>query len=178
MNQPIPNDYFIAHLVAVSENNVIGNGNQITWHLPDEFKYFKNKTWGLVVIMGRKTFESMGKELPGRFNIVITRDRNWKQDNVLIAHDLQTAITMARATDCKEIFMIGGGEIFKQSLDVTNRLYITRVHANVQGDITYPPIDEKNFQLVSSDEHPADDKHKFAFTFEIWERKHSINNLI
>ncbi|GAC1597736.1 MAG: dihydrofolate reductase [Ginsengibacter sp.] len=176
MNQSTANDYLIAHLVAVSENNVIGNGNQIPWYLPDDFKYFKNKTWGLVVIMGRKTFESMGKELPGRINIIITRDKNWKQDNVLIAHDLQSAISLAKSTDCKEIFIIGGGEIFKQSLDHVNRLYITRVHANVEGDITYPPIDEDNFQLVSSDLHSTDDKHKFAFTFQIWERKHSINN--
>ena len=164
------NPYVISHIVAVSENNVIGNGSELPWSLPDDFKYFKNQTWGTVVIMGRKTFESLKKELPGRINIVITKDVEWKKENILIANDLGSAMQLAINTDCKQIFIIGGGEIFKQTLNLTDKIYRTLVHAEVFGDIYYPEIDLKQWKLISSFDHPIDDKHKYPFTFEQWER--------
>lgn len=161
----------ISHLVAASENNVIGKNNQLPWNLPNDFKFFKNKTWGMPVVMGRKTYESMEKELKGRINIVVTTNKEWKRDNVLVASSIEEGIKKAEETDCKEIFVIGGGEIFRQSMDIVNRLYITRVHATVEGDTFYPAIDESNWKLVSEDPHPADEKHQFAYTFQTWEIK-------
>lgn len=161
----------ISHLVAASENNVIGKNNQLPWNLPNDFKYFKNKTWGMPVVMGRKTYESMEKELKGRINIVVTTNKEWKRENVLVASSIEEGIKNAEETDCKEIFVIGGGEIFKQSMDIVNRLYITRVHATVEGDTFYPAIDGNKWKLISEDPHPADEKHQYAYTFQVWERK-------
>lgn len=160
----------ISHLVAASENNVIGKKGQLPWSLPKDFKFFKNKTWGMPVIMGRKTFESLDKLLPGRFNIVITSKKDWKQENVIVAHSLEGAIEKAVETDCKEVFIIGGGEVFKQSIDIINRIYLTRVHANVEGDAFYPEIDATKWKLISENTYEADDKHAFAYTFETWEK--------
>jgi dihydrofolate reductase len=160
----------ISHLVAASENNVIGKGNQLPWNLPNDFKFFKNKTWGMPVIMGRKTYESMEKELKGRINIVVTTNKEWKRENVFVASSIEEGIKKAGETDCKEIFIIGGGEIFKQSMDIVNRIYITRVHAIVEGDTFYPAIDENKWKLISEDPHPADDKHQYAYTFQLWEK--------
>jgi dihydrofolate reductase len=161
----------ISHLVAVSENNVIGKNNQLPWNLPNDFKYFKNKTWGMPVVMGRKTYESMEKELKGRINIVVTTNKEWKREIVIVTSSIDEGIKKAEETDCKEIFIIGGGEIFKQSMDIANRLYITRVHASVEGDTFYPSIDETKWKLISEDPHPADEKHQFAYTFQVWDRK-------
>ena len=161
----------ISHLVAASENNVIGNHNQLPWRLPNDFQYFKNKTWGMPVVMGRNTFASLDNLLPGRFNIVITTKSDWSTEGVIVAHSVEEAIDKATQTDCKEIFIIGGGKIFKQSIDVVNRIYITRVHTTVEGDTFYPSIDEEKWKLISEDKHFADDRHAFDYTFQTWERK-------
>jgi dihydrofolate reductase len=160
----------LSHLLAASENNVIGKNNQLPWNLPNDFKFFKNKTWGMPVIMGRKTFESLEKELPGRINIVVTSGKEWKRENVIIAHTIEEAIKKGEETDCKEIFIIGGGEIFKQSMDIVNRIYLTRVHATVNGDAFYPGVDETKFKLVFKDHHKSDEKHAFDYTFQTWEK--------
>ena len=160
----------ISHLVAASENNVIGKDNHLPWHLPNDFKYFKNKTWGMPVIMGRNTYESLDKPLPGRFNIVITAKQDWKRNDVIVAHSIDEAIGKARETDCKEIFIIGGGEIFKQSIGIINKIYLTRVHTTVEGDTFYPEIDKTEWKLISEDLHSADEKHAFAYTFQTWEK--------
>src|SRR5688572_25265058 len=104
----------ISLVVAASENNVIGKDNRLLWHLPNDMKFFKNTTWGMPVIMGRKTFESLGKPLAGRTNIVMTRDKEWSAEGTRVAPDMQQAMKTAAETDAKEIFVIGGGEIFKQ----------------------------------------------------------------
>ena len=163
----------ISHLVAASENNVIGKNNQLPWHLPNDFKYFKNKTWGMPVIMGRKTFESMEKDLPGRINIIVTANTDWKRDNVVTAKSIDDAIEKAKETDCKEVFIIGGGEIFKQTLEMANRLYITRVHTNIDGDVFYPEIDKSKWVLISEYPQKADEKHKFDYTFQVWEKSNT-----
>lgn len=161
----------ISHLVAASENNVIGNHNQIPWNLPNDLKFFKNKSWGMPVIMGRNTYESLDKPLPGRINVVITTNKYWKRDDVTVAHTIDEAIKKACESDCNELFIIGGGEIFKQSMNIVNRIYLTRVHTTIEGNVFYPALDESKWKLISEDPHPADDKHKFAYTFQLWERK-------
>lgn len=166
----------ISHLVAASENNVIGKHNQIPWHLPNDLKFFKNKSWGMPVIMGRNTYESLDKPLPGRINVVVTTNKDWKRDDVAVAHSIEEAITKACEADCNEIFIIGGGEIFKQSLDMVNRIYFTLVHTTIDGDVFYPEFDKKDWKLISEDPHPADEKHAFAYTFQLWEKPHQTSS--
>ncbi len=160
----------LSHIVAASENNVIGSHNELPWKLPNDFKYFKNKTWGLPVIMGRNTYEALQKSLPGRINIVITRKAEWQAEGVLVVNNIEDAIEKAKESDTKEIFIIGGGEIFKQTMDKISRIYITRVHTNVEGDTFYPQINSLEWHIVDSQPFPADEKHIYAYTFEVWEK--------
>jgi dihydrofolate reductase len=164
----------ISIIVAASTNNAIGKNNQLLWHLPTDLKFFKNTTWAMPVIMGRKTFESVNKPLPGRFNIVVTRQGNWKADGVIIATDLQNALVKAAETNCKEVFIIGGGEIYKQAIDFINEIYLTRVHTVIEdADTFFDTIDANTWQLVSTQDFVSDDKHKYAYSFEKWERKYN-----
>ena len=161
----------IFHIVAASENNVIGKGNELPWRLPRDFKYFKNKTWGMPVIMGRNTYESMKKDLPGRMNVVITSRKDWHPENIEITNNIPDAISKATESDTKEIFIIGGGEIFKQTMDIVNRIYLTRVHTVIEnGDAFYPEIDQDTWKLTNSSSLPADEKNNYPFTFEVWDR--------
>jgi len=160
----------ISLIVAAAENNAIGKNNQLLWHLPNDLKFFKNTTWGMPVIMGRKTFEAVNKPLPGRFNIVITRQAAWKAEGTIAATDLDDAIQKAKATNCNEIFVIGGGEIYQQSMALADKIYITRVHALLDGDTFFPEIDEHTWQLTALQEFDADVKHGYAYSFQTWER--------
>lgn len=160
----------LSHIVAASENNIIGAEGELPWRLPDDFKYFKNTTWSMPVIMGRNTYESLKKDLPGRINIVLTKKTDWKADKVTVAHDIKQAIEIARQCDTKEIFIIGGGEIFKQTLPDVGRIYLTRVHTTVEGDTSYPEINKAEWTQIKSDSFPADEKNNFSYTFEVWER--------
>jgi dihydrofolate reductase len=160
----------ISLIVAASENNAIGKNNQLLWNLPNDMTFFKNTTWGMPVIMGRKTYESMSGDLKGRTNIVLTRKKD-ELNGALRATSLDEAIKIAqRETDAKEIFIIGGGEIFKMAMPVANRIYMTRVHATLDGDTYFPAIDEKEWKLVSSNRFEPDERHAYAYTFETWER--------
>ncbi len=161
----------ISLIVAASTNNAIGKNNQLLWHLPNDLKFFKNTTWGMPVIMGRKTFESVNKPLPGRFNIVITRQAGWTAAGVIVACDVNDAIKKAAETNCKEAFIIGGGEIFNETIGLANKVYLTRVHAVLDGDTFFPVIDENKWLLVSNTDFAADEKHTFAYSFQTWERK-------
>ena len=160
----------LSHIVAASENNVIGFHNQLPWHLPNDFKYFKNKTWGLPVIMGRKSFESLKKALPGRINIVVTRDKSWKADDAIIVSNIDDAIAKAQESNAKEIFIIGGGEIFRQTINMVSRIYRTCVHAVIEGDTFYPEINKNIWHLVSENSFAADEKNNYDYTFEVWEK--------
>jgi dihydrofolate reductase len=160
----------ISLIVAAAENNAIGKDNQLLWHLPNDLKFFKNTTWGGVVIMGRKTFESVNKPLPGRVNIVITRQKNWQAENVLTAESIEAAIQLATEEGFKEIFIIGGGEIYKESMSMSSRIYLTRVHTNVEGDTFFPEMNEQEWELISSNKMDADEKHAFDYSFQVWER--------
>ncbi len=144
---------------------------ELPWHLSDDFRFFKNLTWAMPVIMGRKTFDSMGKILPGRINIVITSQADWKAPDAYVAHDVASAIHQAEDADTKEIFIIGGGKIFNDTSTLANRIYLTRVHITIEGDTHYPQIDELQWEKVSETFHHKDEKHEYAFTFETWERK-------
>lgn len=157
-------------VVAASDNNVIGKDNKLLWHLPNDLAFFKNITWGMPVIMGRKTYESMGKPLKGRTNIVVSRKFPPRED-VLTATSVELAVKESEQTDVKECYIIGGGEIYRQALPVADRIYMTRVHTKVEGDTFFPSINDDEWQLVSSTSFDADTKHAFPYTFEIWQRK-------
>ena len=162
----------ISIIVAVSENNTIGKNNQLLWRLPNDLKFFKNTTWGMPVIMGRKTFESFGKALKGRFNIVITRQKDWKADNVIKAKDLNDALVKASQTNCKEAFIMGGGEIYGQYIKIADKIYITRVHTEKEGDTYFPVIDRNKWKLTSYEDFLRDEKHPYDYSFQVWERRH------
>lgn len=161
----------ISFLLAASENNVIGKDNKLPWYLPNDLKYFKNLTWGMPVVMGRKTYESFGKPLSGRRNIVITRSANWKAEGVEVASSIESAVELAKESAVKEIFIIGGGEIFKTFLSKANRIYLTRIHHNFEGDAFFPEIDENEWQLERNIDCPADEKNLYPHSFQVWQRK-------
>jgi dihydrofolate reductase len=161
----------ISLVVAASENNAIGKDNQLLWHLPNDMRFFKNTTWGNVVIMGRKSFESLSKALKGRINVVITRQGNWKAEDTIVAKDLHDALQKAEATNCKEIMIIGGGEIYKQSMDIADKIYLTRVHATFDADTFFPVIEESKWELISNEDFFKDEKHKYDYSFQVWSRK-------
>lgn len=161
----------VSLVVAASTNNAIGKNNQLLWHLPNDLKFFKNTTWGFPVIMGRKTFAAVNKPLPGRTNIVITRKPDWKAEGAITALGLEDAIQKAGETNAKQIFIIGGGEIYKQSMPIADTIYLTRVHAVLDGDIFFPAIGESEWELVSNDDFPVDEKHAHAYSFQVWKKK-------
>lgn len=161
----------ISLVVAAAENNAIGKNNQLLWHLPNDLKFFKNLTWGMVVVMGRKTYEAVDKPLPGRVNIVITRQEDWKKEGTITASDFSEALTIAEETHFKEVFVIGGGEIYKQAMTIADKIYITRVHANLEGDTFFPVINEAEWKLVSNEDFEKDAKHQYSYSFQLWERK-------
>jgi dihydrofolate reductase len=165
---------FISLIVAASTNNAIGKDNRLLWHLPNDMKFFKNTTWGMPVVMGRKTFDALnGTPLPGRFNFVITRKKDLHPPNhkVKVVGTLQEAIDAAAETDCKETFVIGGGEIYAMSMSIADRIYMTRVFTVVEGDAYFPDIDEQQWEMVSHLDFPADEKNAYAHSFQVWERK-------
>lgn len=159
----------ITLVVAAAENNAIGKDNQMPWHLPNDFKYFKKSTLGHSIVMGRKTFDSIGKPLPERRNIILTRDQHYNNPEVDVANGIQEVLTYCR--DEREIFIIGGADIFKQALPLAQKVLLTRVHAEIAGDTFFPELPPSDWTLVSQDRHSKDEKHAYDYTFEVWERK-------
>jgi len=157
-------------LIAADEGNVIGKDNGLPWHLPNDLRYFRNLTWGMPILMGRKTFESIGKPLAGRKSIVITRNKDWQQEGVEVVHSLEEAIQKAASLDVKEIFVIGGAEIFKSSLPQAGRIYLTRIHHRFEGDAYFPALDG-NWKLVKERKCGPDDKNPWPHTFQTWEKE-------
>jgi dihydrofolate reductase len=156
-------------LVAADEGNVIGKNNQLPWHLPNDLKYFKNLTWGLPIVMGRKTFESIGKPLPGRTNIVITRNTDYNVDGTEVVHTIEAALQVAQQKGAKEIFVIGGAEIFNSVFQQAQRIYLTRIHHRFDGDVFFPPLDA-NWHLVKEQHVSKDEKNKYDHSFGVWEK--------
>lgn len=157
-------------LVAADENNVIGKDNKLPWHLPNDLKYFKNLTWGMPILMGRKTFDSIGKALPGRKSIVITRNNEWQYQNVEVVHSIEEAINSAKADDINEIFVIGGAEIFSSSFDIAHRIYLTRIHHQFEGDVYFPELPADDWTLAQNKFCHADNKNDYSHTFQVWNR--------
>ncbi len=164
----------ISLIVAASSNNVIGKNNQLLWHLPTDLKFFKNTTWAMPVIMGRKTFESVGsKPLPGRFNIVISRQKTLtsEYDYVWFAATIEEAIAKAKSTNTNEIFIAGGAQVYEQCINIASRIYLTRVYAELDGDAFFPVFGDKEWVLTYDNRFDADEKHAYAFSIQVWERK-------
>lgn len=161
-------------IAACDRNRIIGTGNRLPWSLPEDLKRFRQITSGHPVIMGRKTYESIGRPLPNRENFVITRNGAFAAPGVHRAGSLEQALEGAREACRKagvqEAFVIGGGEIYRQALPRADRLYLTRVETEVEGDASFPEWQDQGFRRVSEEKHPEDEKHAFAFRFEIWER--------
>lgn len=161
----------ISAITAVAENNVIGKNNMLPWHLPADMKFFKNTTLHHPVIMGRKTYDSFKKALPQRDNIVITRRQDYKLADALVVSSLQRAIEEAKNFNADEIFILGGAQIFQQSLPVINRLYLTRIHENFEGDAFFPELDFDTWKKIKDEYHGPDEKNKYAYSFQTWEKK-------
>ncbi|PWT78116.1 MAG: diacylglycerol kinase [Bacteroidetes bacterium] len=167
----------ISLIAAASTNNVIGKNNRLLWSLPNDMKYFKNTTWAMPVIMGRKTFESLDNQvLPGRFNIIVTHQKGWHDPSwkVQVADSLIKAVELARQSDCKECFIIGGGQLFAEAISKADRIYMTRVAVTLDGDAFFPPIDPSEWNLASKRDFSADEKHAFNYSFEKWERANHV----
>lgn len=162
----------LSAIVAVADNLAIGKDNQLPWHLPEDLKFFKRTTLGKPVIMGRKTFESLGRPLPGRLNIVLTKQAHPNlPDGVQHYADINEVIRLLEQQNTEEAFIIGGGEIFKETLEQMDRLYITQVHTSVDNATAFfPHVDHAQWKLTWEEDHGADDKHKYAYTFQKWER--------
>jgi len=160
----------ISLIVAAATNNAIGKDGKLPWHLPNDMKHFKNLTWGMPIVMGRKTFESLGKSLPGRKNIVISRQPGWKADGTVTVKNIEDALFVAQEADVKEVMVIGGGEIYKSVFEKARRIYLTRVEAEPEADTFFPSIDPQQWWLVSQKNHEADEKNAYNYSFQIWER--------
>lgn len=159
----------ITLIVAVADNGVIGRDNGLPWHLPEDLKRFKRLTLGKPIVMGRRTFESIGKPLPGRTNIVVTRDPHYRREGIVVVHDVEAA--QRAAGDAPEIMVIGGAELFRSLLPRAGRIHLTRVHGDVEGDVMWPALDDREWQVVEREEFAADERHAYSMTFEVIERR-------
>lgn len=157
-------------IAAVGENNELGKDNQLLWHLPDDFKRFKKLTSHHFIIMGRKTFESLPSPLPNRVHIVLTKNKKYADEDAVVVHNMQEALEKAKSK--KDIFIIGGGDIFKKGLKIADKIELTRVHATFEdADTFFPEFSKDDWTLVSSVKHEKDEKHRYVFTYETWVRK-------
>lgn len=159
----------ISIAVAVGENYAIGKNNELLWHMPADLKFFKQTTSGHTVIMGRKTFDSVGKPLPNRRNVVITRDTELKIEGAEVVNSLDKALEITK-TEEKPVFIVGGAEIYRQALPRTDKLYLTTIHHHFDADTFFPEIDRNEWKVISTETHKADEKNKYDYTFEVLER--------
>jgi dihydrofolate reductase len=158
----------ISIIVALAENGVIGSGNRLPWHLPDDLKRFKALSLGKPIVMGRRTFESIGRPLPGRTNIVVSRRPGLAIEGTVVAQSLDAALAAAGAAP--EVVIIGGAEIFRQALPRTDVIHLTRVHARVAGDVVFPELDPGKWREITAEHRAADERHQYAFTFVTLQR--------
>lgn len=163
----------ITIVVAMGLNNEIGADNQLLWHLPKDLKHFKEITSGHPIIMGRKTYESIGKPLPNRTNIVVSRKKNWFEEGILIVGSLKEALKFAKKVD-ENIFIIGGGNIYEQTIELADRLEVTQVNAELPADIYFPKIDAKIWHKTSETCHEKDEKNNYDFCFQTFEKKSEV----
>ena len=159
----------VSLIAAMAGNRAIGKDGTLPWRLPRDLRRFKDLTMGHPLIMGRKTYESIGRALPGRRSLVLSRDPGFRPPGVEVVSSLDAAFVRVRAE--AEVFVIGGASVFREALPRADRLYLTRIHADVEGDVFFPEEALRGWRLLEEEHHPADDRHPFAFTFETYERR-------
>jgi dihydrofolate reductase len=160
----------ISAIVAVAHNNIIGKDNEIPWYLPADFAYFKRVTLNHHIIMGRNCYESIGRPLPKRTNIVVTRNPFFIVSGCITVHSIEEGLQIAQQNDETEAFIIGGGEIYKQTMHLLDRVYLTQVDVNTEGDVFFPTLDPADWRLVSHEKHTKDEKNDWDYTFQVYER--------
>lgn len=161
MKKPI-----VSMIAAVGRNNELGGGNEMLWHMPNDFKHFKRTTMGHPVIMGRKTFETLGGALKNRPNLVVTRQKGFEAENATVFHDLHAALEHAKKLDNEEVFIAGGGEIYRQGLPFTDKIYLTRIDGDFpNADTFFPKLDPKEWKEIKQEAHQADERHAYDYTF-------------
>jgi len=161
----------ISAIVAASKNWVIGKNNEIPWYIPNDLRYFRRMTLGHHIILGRKNYESIGKPLPKRTNLIVTRDTNFEAPGCLVVHSVEEAIAIAKKNKEEELMICGGGQIYAQTMPLVEKLYFTEIEAVVDGDVYFPEIDESEWDLISTERNQADDRHEYGYNFMIYERK-------
>lgn len=160
----------ISSIVAVANNGVIGNDNDIPWRISTDLKYFKKVTSGHHIIMGRKSFLSIGKPLPNRTNIIVTRDPFFVATNCIVVHSIPEALEYAANNGEEEVFITGGGMIYEQTMDLVDKLYITEVDAAPEGSVHFPEIDKAKWNLISEDHRSKGERDEYDFCFKVYER--------
>ena len=162
----------LSFIVAVAEDNAIGKNNSLPWHLPEDLKFFKRTTIGKPVVMGRKTFESLGKPLPGRLNIVLSHNTDLAlPEGVLLFSNADAAIEELQKREVEDAFIIGGGKVFESTLSIVDRMYITRVHTTVpDADAFFPEIDHTHWKMTWEEKHEADAQHQYSYDFQLFDR--------
>jgi dihydrofolate reductase len=168
----MPTKPIIAYVVAMDDNRLIGRDNDLPWRLPDDMRWFREKTMGKPCIMGRKTYDSLPdrfRPLPGRLNIVVTRNRDYEAPGAVISHSVDAALDAAG--DEEEVIIVGGAFLFRELMPVVNRLYLTQVHGTAEGDVYFPDFDLQEWRETFREHHPADELHNFGFTWLILERE-------
>ena len=159
----------ISVIVATSDNNVIGKNNDMVWHMPADFKYFKEKTKNHIIIMGRKTFDSLGKSLKYRTNLVVTRNDAFQHEGVMVFDSLEKAVEWSKHQNDEEIFIIGGASIYKQAMSFSNRIYLTKIHGEFEGDTFFPELDSA-WKVVSKIANSSDENNPYDYTFLVYEK--------
>src|ERR1017187_5778516 len=163
----------ISLIVAISENNVIGKNNSLPWHLPADVKYFLDTTMGHCVIMGRKNYDSIPlkyRPLDGRTNIVVTRQKDFKADKCIVVNSVEDALNEAKKKNETEVFIIGGADIYRQTIDTADKIHYTKIHHTFDGDAFFPKIDESKWKLTGKKDIASDEKNKFPFSLCVYER--------
>ena len=159
----------ISLIVAMANNRVIGMNNTLPWHLPADLKHFKTLTMGHHIVMGRNTYESIGKPLPGRTSVVVTRNADYAPPGVMVVNSLEKAILVC--ADDAEIFVIGGAEIYRQAISFADRIYLTEIDADISGDAHFPEFDSKSWQETERISHAPDEKNRHSYHFVVYDRK-------
>ena len=160
----------IAIVVAAAENNVIGKDNGLIWHLPADLRHFKQITMGHPILMGRKTYESIGKPLPGRTSVLVTTQADYKAEGCIVAHNVQEALEQANRLD-QDVYIIGGANLYEQTLPLTDTVYLTRVHHAFDGDAYFPELKEAEWEVTAQEHHEPDEKHKYSYSFLTLKRR-------
>ena len=160
-------------IVARANNGVIGKDNNLIWHMPHDLKFFKETTSGHFVLMGRKSYEAIGKPLPNRLNIVITRNQEYVVEGAMVVHSLESALELAQKQKQQEVFILGGGEIYRQAFksELVDRIYLTEIKESFEGDTFFPELDDAQWKETHREEYKADEKNPHDYAFVILERK-------